>query len=271
MTTRFATRTGADQARTTPFRLTLLGQAAAGLVFGVAPIVVLAAYASAIGFTGADPLVYRLGGAATAGYVTAPLIALLGRSGWRQIRIPAIATLTYTLGAFVASVWEYTSGARQPVVIFVIVAGALFSVVAAYWLLRDDAPPEDPGRQLDSPSRAILALATLSAATFGILPLIVPSLFASVFGLAGTDTWVFRLAGAGCLGYATAGVASLLAPGYRVMRLQNAAAITFNFLGAASAWYALVTGNGTLLAGVVAVAATFFTLALIWVDRRLAE
>ena len=261
MTTRFATGSGADQARTTAFRLTLLGQAAAGLVFGIAPIVALAAYASAIGFTGSDPLIYRLGGAATTGYVTAPLIALLGGASWRQIRIPAIATLTYTLGAFVASVWEYVSGAREPVVTFVVVAGALFSVVAAYWLLRDEAPPEDPGRQLDAPARAIVALATLSAATFGLLPLIVPSTFASLFGLAGTDAWVFRVAGAGCLGYATAGIASLLAPGYRVMRLQNAAAITFNFLGAASSWYALGTGNGGLLALVVAIAATFFTVA----------
>jgi hypothetical protein len=101
--------------------------------------------------------------------------------------------------------------------------------------------------------------------------LIVPSIFASLFGLSGTDEWVFRLAGAGCLGYATAGVASLLAPGYRVMRLQNAAAITFNFLGAASAWYALATGDRTLLAIIVAAAATIFTVALLWVDRRLAE
>jgi hypothetical protein len=271
MTTRFASHSGADQARTTSFRLTLLGQAAAGLVFGIAPIVAVPAYASAIGFSGTDPLIYRLGGAATAGYVTVPLIVLLGRAGWRQVRIPAIATLTYTLGAFAASVWEYATGAREPVVIFVIVAAALFSVVAAYWLLRDDAPSEDPGRPLDGPARAILALATLSAATFGLLPLLAPSLFASLFGLVGTDTWVFRLAGAGCLGYATAGIASLLAPGYRVMRLQNAAAITFNFLGAASAWYGLASGGGNLLAAAVAAAATFFTVALVWVDRRLAE
>ena len=267
--TRFA-RTGSDQAQTLPFRLTLAGQAAAGLVFGIAPLIVLTAYAAAIGFSGTDPLVYRLGGAATAGYVTAPLFALLWRSGWRQLRIPAIATLTYTLGAFVASVWEYTSGARQPVVTFVVVAGALFSVIAGYWLLRDDAPPDDPGHRLDTPARAVLALATLSAAVFGILPLVAPSVFASVFGLAGTDTWVFRLAGAGCLGYATAGIASLASGRYREMRLQNLAAITFNALGAASAWYAIATGDGGLLGPVVAAAATFFTVALLWIDRRFA-
>jgi len=271
MTTRLGGRAGWDQALTLPFRLTLIGQAAAGLVFGVAPIVAVATYANALGFSGTDPLVYRLGGAATAGYVTVPLLALAWRSGWRQVRIAALATVTYTVGAFAASVWEYTTGAKQPIVTFVIVAGALFSVVAAYWLLRDDAPEEDPGRNLSSAARGILALATISAATFGLLPLLVPSVFASLFGQVGTDTWVLRLAGAGCLGYATAGVASLMAPGYRVVRLQNFAAITFNALGAASAWLAIVTGGGGLLAPVVAAAATFFTVALIWVDRTHAE
>jgi len=267
---RSTARASGDQARTLAFRLTLAGQAAAGLVFGVAPLIALTAYASAIGFTGTDPLVYRLGGAATAGYVAAPLLALLWRSGWRQLRIPAIATVTYTVGAFVASVWEYTTGARQPVVVFVIVAGAVFSAIAAYWLLRDDGNPEDPGLRLDAPARTILVLATISAATFGVLPLVVPATFASLFGLVGTDSWVFRLAGAGCLGYTTAGIASLMARGYREVRHQNIAAITFNALGAVSAWDALATGNGGLLAPVVAAAATFFTVALIWIDRRLA-
>src|SRR4051794_28931693 len=186
MSARFATRTGADQAHTAPFRLTLIAQAAAGLVFGIAPLLVVTAYASAIGFSATDPLVYRLGGAATAGYVTVPLFALLWRSGWRQLRIPAIATLTFTVTAFLASVWEYTTGARQPIIPFVIVAGALFSVVAAYWLLRDDAPPDDPGHQLDTPARVVLALATLSAGVFGVLPLVAPSLFARLFGQVGT-------------------------------------------------------------------------------------
>jgi hypothetical protein len=267
MTTRLAGRSGGDQAFTLPFRLTQIGQAAAGLVFSIAPLVAVGAYATAIGFSGDDPLVYRLGGAATAGYVTAPLLAIAWRSGWRQIRIPAMATVTYTVGAFGASVWEYTTGARQPIIPFVIVAGALFSVVAAYWLLRDEAPPEDPGRKLSTSARAILALATLSAATFGLLPLLVPGLFAGWFGLVGTDTWVFRVAGAGCLGYATAGIASLMAQGYRQMRLQNFAAITFNALAAGSAWLALVGGGSGLLALVVAAAATFFAIALIWVDR----
>ena len=75
------------------------------------------------------------------------------------------------------------------------------------------------------------------------------------------------VAGAGCLGYATAGIASLLAAGYREMRLQNLASITFNGLAAVSAWVAVVGGGGGILAPIVAAAASFFTVALIWVDR----
>jgi hypothetical protein len=90
-------------------------------------------------------------------------------------------------------------------------------------------------------------------------------------GLSGADAWVFRLAGAGCLGYATAGIACLMAPGYRLMRIQNIAAITFNLLGAISSWIAVAAGYGGLLAPVVAAAASFFAVALIWMDRRLAS
>ena len=261
------TAASADQALTFPFRVTLVAQAAAGLVFGLAPLLVTSAYASALGFSGGDALVYRLGGAATTGYFVAPVIALAWRAGWRHIRIPAIATLTFTIGAFAASALEFLAGANQPVIPLVVLAGAVFTVIAAWWLRRDEAPAEDPGRPLSTPARGVLVLATLSAGTFGLLPLLVPGIFAGLFGLAGTDIWVFRLAGAGCLGYATAGIASLLAPGYRLIRIQNMAAITFNVLGALSAWLAVVNGDGGWLAPVVAAAASFFTVALIWVDR----
>ncbi len=257
-----------DQAVTLPFRLTLVAQATAGLVFGLAPMLATAAYASALGFSGDDPVIYRLGGAATTGYFVAPLIALAWGAGWRQIRIPAIATLTFTLGAFGASAWELANGARQPIVLFVVVAGAVFTVIAAYWLWRNEGSEIDVGRRLDTPARVVLGLATLSAAAFGLLPLLAPGPFADLFGLTGTDSWVFRLAGAGCLGYATGGIASLLAPGYRAMRIQNIAAIAFNALGAICAWLAVSVGTGGLLAPVVGLAASFFTIALIWIDRK---
>lgn len=260
-----------DQALTLPFKLTLVAQAAAALVFAVIPLLATAAYASALGFSGDDVLVYRLGGAATAGYFVAPVVALAWRAGWSRIRIPAIATLTFTIGAFGASALEFGAGARQAIVPFVAVAGAIFTAIALYWLRRDEGTDSDAGRPLDGPARVIIGLATLSAAIFGLLPLLLPDFFANLFGLVGTDTWVFRLAGAACLGYATAGLASLVSQGYQRMRIQNFAAITFNALGAVSAWIAVLGGDGGWLAPVVAVAATFFTVALVWVERAFAR
>lgn len=264
------TSPGGDQAQTLPFKLTLAAQAMAGLVFGLVPLLATTAYASALGFSGNDTLVYRLGGAATTGYFVAPVLALTWRANWRQIRIPAIATLTFTIGAFAASLVELLGGATQLIVPFVVAAGAVFTLIAAYWMWRDLGIDLRPARTLDMPARVIIGLATLAAGTFGLLPLVAPGLFAQLFGLAGTDTWVFRLAGAGCLGYATAGIASLMAPNYHLFRIQNLAAITFNALGALSAWLAVAAGDGGWLAPVVAAAASFFTVGLIWIDRRYA-
>ncbi len=260
-----------DQAHSLAFKLTLAAQAAAGLVFGLAPLLATAAYESALGFSGNAPLVFRLGGAATMGYFVAPMLALAWGASWRQIRIPAIATLTFTVAAFVASLWELARGASQPVIPFVILAGAAFSLIAAYWLWRDEAPPIDPGRPLQMPARLVIGLATLSAATFGLLPLVLPGPFATLFGVVCNDGWPFRIAAAGCLGYATAGIASLMAPGYGLIRIQNLAAVTFNALGAVSDLIAVFGGGGGLLAPIVAMAATFFTIALIWVDRTYAS
>jgi hypothetical protein len=269
-TTRSAASAG-DQANLLSFKLTLVVQGAAAAFFGLAPILVTAPYAQALGFAGTDVLIYRLGGAATTGYLVAPMLALLWGSGWQTLRIPAIATLTFTIGAFAASAIELIGGARQPVVPFVAGAALVFTAIAAWWFRRDEGAPIDPGPALTQPGRVIIGLATLSAATFGVLPLVAPGPFASLFGLSGNDPWVYRIAGAACLGYATAGIASLRAPGYGLIRYQSLAAITFNALGAVSAWIALAGGNGGLLAPVVAAAATFFAIALIWLDRQLAR
>ena len=261
---------GRDQASLPGFRLTLGVQAIAALIFGLAPLVATAGYASALGFSGKETLLYRLGGAATTGYVIAPLLAIAWHSSWRQIRIPALATITFTMAAFAGSAAELVSGATQVVVPLVVVAGIVFTLVTAYWLRRDEGPAADAGRPLEMPARVIIGLATLSAATFGALPLLAPGPFATLCGLASGDSWVFRVAGAACLGYATGGIVSLRAPGYGVVRLQNLAALTFNALGAISAWIAVASGSGGWLAPVVAAAASFFTVALIWLDRTLA-
>ena len=128
------------------------------------------------------------------------------------------------------------------------------------------------GRRSSRASASSSVLRRSSAATFGVLPLLAPQPFAQVFGLPASDAWVFRLAGAGCLGYAVAGVASLRVGGWRAMRLQNIAAITFNSVAAVAAWLAVANGDGGWLAPIVALAATFFAIALtVLASRRSGE
>ena len=114
----------------------------------------------------------------------------------------------------------------------------------------------------------IIGLATLSAGVFGLLPLIAPVTFASLFGLVGTDIWIFRMAGAACLGYAVAGLLELRAAGYQPIAVQNLGAIAFNAFAAVASWLSVTSGTGGILAPVVAVAATLFALALGWLAVR---
>src|SRR5712692_3385822 len=76
----------------------------------------------------------------------------------------------------------------------------------------------------------VLVLATLSAATFGITPLF-PRQFASFFGYAGTDEFVYRQAGAACFGYAVLGIGELRSRRWSECALASAMAVVFNGLG----------------------------------------
>jgi hypothetical protein len=266
MTTQAAGAT--DPAGLPVFRILLAVQAIAAIVFGVVPLVAPASFASATGYSGDDPLVYRLAGAATAGYLISALVALVGRRRWTDLRIPLAATLTFTAAAAVGSLLTILGGDSHLVALVVLVAAGAFAAIATYWLRQEQGSAASGGPGLDQASRVIIGLATLSAGVFGLLPLIIPVTFASLFGLAGTDVWIFRMAGSACFGYATAGLLELRAPSYRPIAVQNLAAVSFNAFAAVASWLAVASGTGGLLAPVVAVAASFFTLALGWLAVR---
>jgi hypothetical protein len=257
-----------DQTRLPVFRLLLVVQGLASTVFGVVPLLLPRTFASVTGYSGDDEFVYRLAGAATAGYLVAAIAALTWRSAWQDVRIALVGTLTFTTAATLACLVTLVGGDSHWVVIVVLLAAGAFAAIAAYWLRRDAGEPVPAGAPITPTMKVILGLATLSAGVFGILPLVAPTAFASLFGLVGTDAWIFRMAGAACLGYATAGILEIRAAGLRRIAVQNLAAITFNVAGAASAWLALLaTGHGGLLAPVIAAAATTFSVLLIWIQR----
>jgi hypothetical protein len=257
-----------DQARLPVFRLLLLVQVAAAGFFGLAPLLIPGQFAAWFGYSGDDELVYRLAGAASTGYAVAAVYALATRGTWGELRIPVVATLTFNVAAVVAAALTITTGERGILPWFILVAAGLFSLISAWWVWRNAGPPAPARRALDGGFRVVLGLATLSAAVFGFLPLFVPGTFASLFGLAGTDTFIYRLAGAATIGYAAAGLIEVSSPTFGEIRIQNLAAITFNALGAVASILALTDGRGGLLAPVVAVAATFFAVALAWLSTR---
>jgi hypothetical protein len=263
---------GSDQARLPVFGLLLVVQGLATIVFGVVPLLLPRTFASITGYSGDDEFVYRLAGAATTGYLVAAIAALVWRSSWLDVRIALIATLTFTTAAALACLVTVIGGDSHWVVIVVLLAAAAFAVIAAYWLRRDAGALIPAGDPISPVFKVIIGLATLSAGVFGVMPLVAPTQFASLFGLVGTDTWIFRMAGAACLGYATAGILEFRAAGLRRIAVQNLGAIAFNVAGAASAWLALlIVGHGGLLAPVIAAAATTFAVLLIWIQRSAQE
>jgi hypothetical protein len=253
----------ADQARRPIFRWLMAVQLLSAGFFGVVPFLSPGIFASLSGVSGREELIYRLAGAASTGYAVVALLALARRSSWAELRIPLVATLTFTASAALGSGLAILDADLTPMVGFVLAAASVFAVLAAYWLVRDEGPTAPDRPALTPATRAILALATLSAAVFGILPLVAPGQFADWFRLDGTDSWVFRMAGAACFGYATAGFLEIRASSYPAIRLQNAAAITFNAMGATAAALAVVSGHGGLLAPVILLAAGAFTVLLV--------
>jgi hypothetical protein len=258
-----------DQATLPVFRLLLVVQLIASAFFGLFLLLAPATFAALFGFGGDALLAYRLGGAATFGYAVAALVALRRQPSWAELRIPMVATLTFNVAAaLAAAVALLVAGGPIALPTFVLVAATAFSLVAAYWLRRNQGPSSIGSAELSRTAVAILVLATLSAAVFGVLPLVVPGLFANLFGLVATDLYLYRVAGAATLGYATAGWLEIRARRLEPISVQNLAAIAFNALAAAASLTSLLKGDGGLLAPLVLVAAGFFAVALSLIQLR---
>src|SRR5690242_806109 len=99
---------GVDQATLPVFRVLMGVQILAAAFFGLLPLLAPATFASAAGFVGDEPFIYRLAGAATVGYVVVPLIAL-ARPAWYRLRIPLLATLTFNAAAVIGALLSLAS------------------------------------------------------------------------------------------------------------------------------------------------------------------
>ncbi|HYY55568.1 MAG TPA: hypothetical protein VFA01_09320 [Candidatus Dormibacteraeota bacterium] len=232
---------------------------AGGIAFGLGPLLLPQTMAEYTGFAGNDPLVGRYAGAATLGYAVALAVGIAeGRA--RPLRLVVLATLVFNLASLFACVLEIVAGSPRPVVYVILIAGVVITVIAALVLRAHREPAA--GRDVGAWVVPVLAILTALAAVFGLLPLLAPQQFAALFGQHGTDTFVFRQAGAATLGYAAMGVAEVRAAQWELIRLPIAMALAFNAAAFAATLYHLAAfAEVNLLTVLVAPASLFATVA----------
>ena len=229
------------------------------VAFGVPLYVFTRPFARIADLAGDDILVYQLGGAAMLGYAVALTLGVRGGI-WPPMRFVVLATYVFAAIAFLAGFASFASNQINGFVVAVslwavIVAWALAQILVAH--RGSVAGPRDVATWVT----VVLALATLSAAVFGLGPQL-PGPFASVVGLKGTDEYVYRLAGAACFGYAAMGIQELRSLHWDDLRLPNVMAIVFNGLAFLASVSEILAGRATLLAYLVALAAGLFTVAI---------
>ena len=208
---------------------------------------------------GDDTFIYELGGAAIIGYAVALALGIRGGL-WLPMRFVVLATYTFAAVGFLAGFVSFASNQIDGLV----VAVSLWAVVVAWavaQILVAHRGAVAGARDVATWVAIVLALATLSAAVFGLGPQ-ASGPFASLMGYKGTDEFIYRLAGAACFGYAVMGIQELRSLHWDDMRLPNAMALVFNGLAFLASAFEILAGRGTLLVTLVAVAAGFFTVAL---------
>ena len=232
-----------------------MGSLALGLPLYVFP----RPFARVADLAGDDLFIYELGGAAMLGYAVALGIGLR-RGIWPPIRFVILGTYMFAAIAFLAG---FVAFASNQITGFVVIF-SLWAVIVAYALAQilvahrgSVAGPRDVARWV----AVVLALATVSAAVFGLGPQL-PGPFASFVGYKGTDEYVYRLAGAACFGYAAMGVQELRSLHWDDMKLPNVMALVFNGLAFLASVFEILAGRATLLVYLVALAAGFFTIAV---------
>lgn len=238
-----------------------MGSLALGLPLYVFP----RPFAHFAGLSGDDTFIYELGGAAMVGYGVA--LALGVRNGlWSPIRFVVLGSYAFTVLVFLAGFVSFVSNQIAGIVVVVSLWAVVVAWAVAQILVAHRGAVAGP-RNVATWAAVVLALATLSAAVFGLGPQAAGP-FASVMGYRGTDEYVYRLAGAACFGYAVIGIQELRSLHWDDMRLPNVMALVFNGLAFLASAFEILAGRTTLLAILVALAAGSFTVAISVVIAR---
>jgi len=242
--------------------LPLAGSAFVGLFLLLLPTVL----ATLTGYTGNDLTIYRLTGAATLGYPIALGLALR-QGSWTALRLVVVAFFTFGLASLYACGVDIVAGNAHPVVyvvliltlVFVAITGTLLTLHRAGGKLIPDIAPW---------LVSVLVIATVLAAVFGLLPLLVPTLFGHFLGFKANDLFIYRQAGAATLGYAVMGVLELRSRHWQELRFPVLMAVVFNGVSFLASLFALFTGEPPLLSILVVPVGLAVTIASLVALRR---
>ncbi len=229
------------------------------MALGIPMYVIARPFARIVGLAGDDVFIYELGGAAMLGYAVALAIGVRG-ARWSRLRFVVAAVYAFAVLALLAGFLTFVSGVVNGFVALVSVWAVATGWMASQVLVARRgvvAGPRNTARWV----LAVLVLATVSAAVFGLAPQAAGP-FAALMGYRGTDEYVYRLAGAACFGYAVMGVMELRSQHWDDMRLPTVMALVFNGLAAVAALSEIAAGRATVLALLVALAAGFFAVAI---------
>ncbi len=237
-----------------------------GLFFGLLPILAQRWFAQISQVSGDDPYVYRLAGAATFGYAIALFMAI--RQGeWLPARNVVIATLTFNLGSLFAIAVAIATGTATLIVYAILVASILITAITSWLLYRHRGMARAEGDVARWLVRLVVLLAVV-ATGLGALVLLLPQLFAQLFGFLGTDGFIYRQAGAATLGYGIMGVFQLRTHAWRLWRLPSVMALVFNGLSFVVTVLALAGGERSILLPVVALVSLLATVGTFMALKR---
>jgi hypothetical protein len=256
-----------DQARLTIFRALLVLQVLVAGVIGVGPLAFPDTFAQLAGGAQSESFIARLAGAATVSYGVMALVGLF-RARWSELRIATMATFTFNVAAVAGALITLGEGDTRPIVFSVAVAATVFTLIAGYWLYRNEGNDDDLGQRLEAGFRATMVLGTIVAIFFGAAPLFMTRLFAETLSLPTEDLFNYRMAGAGLLGFGVAAIFQLLAGHWAPARVTVVAAIAFDALAAVSAAIYFAGGGTSALGWIVLVLGTVFAFTLTgWAAR----
>ena len=236
------------------------------LFFGLAPLLAPVFLARSLGYSGDDPYLMRLAGAATLGYAVA-LVFGVTRGNWLEARFLVIATLVYSVGALYACAVAFATGVAQPIA-GVIIANSVVELVAAVWLLVRFRAVHGGSPDIPTPGVAVVIIAVVAALVTGVPALLLPQPVGHLLGYQVTDVIVLTLAGAATVGYAVMGAFELRSRHWTEMRLPVLMAMVFNGAGLLATVVNFVDGGPILLPLVVLVATVVVTPAAAIALRR---